>query len=176
MTDPSPPGPGDNGQPPSNPLDQTPIEAYQPPPDPTFTQPTFTQPAFTPPGYPPPPYQPPNQAYAAPAYQYAPGDPYGYPQYQTPYRPMEGLAIASMVVSLVGVVTMCLYGFGGLVGVVGAILGHVARRRIQRTGANGGGMALTGIIVGWIAAAIGTLIGIGLVLAIISDVGNSNVN
>ncbi len=36
-------------------------------------------------------------------------------------------------------------------GAVGAIMGHVARRQIRERGEDGDGMALAGIIVGWIA-------------------------
>jgi hypothetical protein len=104
-----------------------------------------------------------------PAYQYGYADPYGYAPYPA-VRPTDGLAIASLVVSCAGVLALCLYGFGGLIGIVGAILGHVARRRIRTTGASGEALALTGIIVGWIAAALGVLIGVGLiVLVIMSD-------
>ncbi len=82
---------------------------------------------------------------------------YGYSPYGPPQRPTDGMAIAALVVSCMSVVTMCGYGVGGLVGVVGAILGHVARRRIRQSGAQGDGMALAGIIVGWITTVIGLL-------------------
>ena len=45
-----------------------------------------------------------------------------------------------------------------LIGVVGAILGHVSRKQIRERGEGGDGMALAGIIVGWIATALGLLI------------------
>ena len=99
----------------------------------------------------PPPPDPQPYGYQPPAY-YAPQPmyPYGY----VPPRPTEGLAIASLVVSCAGVFGLCLYGVGGLLGIVGAILGHVARRRIARTGADGAALALAGIIVGWCMAAV----------------------
>jgi uncharacterized protein DUF4190 len=192
MTHPTPPGSGDQGNPTPEPPYQPPIEAYTPPPDPIYQQPQdpagqgyrppehgYQQPrppypappspAYQPadPGYPPAPiqpYQPQDQAYLAPAYQYGGyPDPYGYPT----HRPTDGLAIASMVVSCVAVPALCLDGFGGLIGIVGAILGHVAQRRIRTTGAGGAGMALAGVIVGWIATALGLLIGIGLILLVV---------
>jgi hypothetical protein len=63
------------------------------------------------------------------------------------------------------VLGLCLWGIGGLLGVVGAILGHVARRRIRATGAGGAGMALAGIIVGWVLAGLAALAVAGLVVA-----------
>jgi hypothetical protein len=86
-----------------------------------------------------------------PPYGYAP--PYGY-VVAAPRPPTNGLSIAALVVSLVGAVGLCAYGLGGFIGAVGAILGHVSRRQIKRTGESGGGMALAGIVVGWIATAI----------------------
>ncbi|MBO9577288.1 MAG: DUF4190 domain-containing protein [Microbacteriaceae bacterium] len=45
-------------------------------------------------------------------------------------------------------------------GVVGAILGHVALAQIRRTGENGRGLALAGVIVGWISLGLTVVIGI----------------
>jgi hypothetical protein len=71
-----------------------------------------------------------------------------------PTRQTNGLAIASMVVSLASIL-IC-----GWPAIIGAIMGHVARRQIRERGEEGDGMALTGVIVGWIVFAlsvIGTL-------------------
>jgi hypothetical protein len=57
------------------------------------------------------------------------------------------MAIASLVCSLAGLAT-------GISAPVGAILGHVARRQIRERGEQGDGMALTGIIVGWVLTGI----------------------
>jgi len=157
-----------------------PSTAY-PPPSTAYPPPST---AYPPPstGYPPPAaggfppgiaYQPyqlsPDQAYAMPAYQHGYADPYGYSPYPAA-RPTDGMAVAALVLSCIGALAICAYGFGGLLGIVGAILGHVARRRIRNTGASGEGMALTGIIVGWTAAAMGVLIGIGvIVLLVVTD-------
>ena len=45
---------------------------------------------------------------------------------------------------------------------VGAILGHVALRRIGEDGRGGRGLALTGVIVGWVGTAL-LVLGIALV-------------
>ena len=80
---------------------------------------------------------------------------YGYPYQAPPPRGTNGLAIASMIVSIVGLVGMC--GWGPLsvfVSPVGAILGHVAQRQIKVSGDQGNGMAIAGIVVGWIGFAL----------------------
>ncbi|GAA2623185.1 hypothetical protein GCM10010399_63040 [Dactylosporangium fulvum] len=59
-----------------------------------------------------------------------------------------------MVVSIAGLLLCC----GGVSGVVGVVLGHVARRQIRRTGQGGAGMALAGILVGWIGFVIFLLV------------------
>jgi len=151
MTYPPLPGPDGVYPPPPDP----PIQAYQPPPQ---------QQA----------YQPPPQQYG---YDY--GSPYsapapGYPAY--PYaqpRPTEGLAVASLVVSCAGVLGLCVWGLGGLLGIVGAILGHVARRRIRASGAAGSGLALAGIIVGWIMTGVAVLGALALVAMLVADSGST---
>jgi len=55
-----------------------------------------------------------------------------------------------MVLSIVGVMLIVCYGFGGLLGAAGAIMGHIARRQIRTTQEAGDPMAKAGIIVGWI--------------------------
>lgn len=82
---------------------------------------------------------------------------YGYPAYGAPppaNPPTNGLAIASLVCSLAGLLT-CISA------PVGAVLGHVARKQIRERGEGGDGLAFAGIIVGWIVTALG-IIGCGL--------------
>ncbi|MEU1607505.1 DUF4190 domain-containing protein [Micromonospora matsumotoense] len=87
----------------------------------------------------------------------------GYGGYQPP-PPQNGLAIASMIVSIIGAIGLCGYGLGGYVGVIGAILGHVARKQIRERGEGGAGFATAGIVVGWISTAIAVLATIALVV------------
>lgn len=94
----------------------------------------------------------------------------GYAVYPAPVkaRPTtNGMSIASLVLSIVGAFLLCAYGIGGVVGVVGAILGHVARGQIRERGEAGDGMALAGIIVGWIAGALGIVAGALIVLYLV---------
>ena len=125
---------------------------------------------------PPPELPPPNDPVppsvpAQPMYYYAPPVyPYGYlPQ---PQPPTDGLAIASLVVSCAAVLGLCAYGIGGVLGIVGAILGHVARRRIAINGSGGAGLALAGIIVGWIMAGIAA-IAVTLIVILLVNSGES---
>jgi hypothetical protein len=87
-------------------------------------------------GDPPPPQYGPPPGYGQAPYGPPPG--YGYPP---PYpRPTNQLAIVSLVLAFV-------FAPAGL------ILGIVARKQIRRTGEEGAGLALAGIIVGGISTA-----------------------
>lgn len=135
MTDPQQAG----GQTPS-PGSQWPVHGsgQQPPTQPgPYGQPAYpTQPDQT--------QQYGQQAYPPPGYGYTPPT---YPTYVSPPAnpPTNGLAIASMIVSLVGF------------GPVGAIMGHIARKQIRESGEQGDGFALAGIIVGWVVTGIWVL-------------------
>ena len=92
-----------------------------------------------------PQQSPPATAHGYPPAGYAP-TPTGYPPAGYPYpvaNPTNGMAVAALVCALAGLVT-CVSA------PVGAILGHVARRQIRERGGQGDGMALAGIIVGWV--------------------------
>jgi hypothetical protein len=130
--------------------------------DPVSGQPTYVDPVSgQPTPYPESPGYAPQQPYpTSPGYAGYPG---GYPGYvppvMVPTQSTNGMAIASLVVSLVGLVSVFCYGIGGIViGLVGAILGHVGKRQIAERGEGGGGMALAGIICGWIAVGLGVAI------------------
>ena len=58
----------------------------------------------------------------------------------------NGLAIAGMVVGIVGLVI----GFWGIVPLVGVILSGVALKQINETGDKGKGMAIAGLVCGLI--------------------------
>lgn len=104
--------------------------------------------------YPPPPpgYQQPYPPHA-PVYgqQYAPAGA-GY----APAGPTSGMAIASLVCSLLGI------------GIVGVILGHLALNEINKSNGytQGRGLALAGLIIGYIQIAIGVIVLIFFIIGI----------
>jgi peptidyl-prolyl cis-trans isomerase B (cyclophilin B) len=78
---------------------------------------------------------PPYGAYPPPPY-----DPYGYPR----PRPTNGMAVASL---------FCAFLFAPL----GIIFGHVSLSQIKRTGEDGHGLAVAGLIIGYLIT-IGTVV------------------
>ena len=92
-------------------------------------------------------------AYSPPPEQQGYGPQQPYPPYQQPYLPYppapptNGLAIASLVC---GVGTFVI----GLSFIPAIICGHIARGQIRRTGEQGGGLALAGLILGYVGGAL----------------------
>lgn len=78
-----------------------------------------------------------------------PPPPMGYVPGATAYagRRTDGLAIASLIVGIVGIVFFCL---GPILGPTAAIMGFISRQRIASSGGTlaGGGLALAGLILG----------------------------
>jgi Domain of unknown function (DUF4190) len=108
-----------------------------------------------PPSYPPPP----PGGYGYPS---SPEDGYGYP----PRRAgMNGMAVASLVCSLLG--WLCLIG-----PILGMIFGFVALNQIKQTGQRGRGMALAGIIIGGILIALA--IGLGILRTVAKHTTNTD--
>jgi hypothetical protein len=68
----------------------------------------------------------------------------GYYQPVAPMAPTNGLAIGSLVCGLAAIP----FGFAAIPAV---IVGHIARGQIKQTGERGDGMALTGLILGYLA-------------------------
>jgi hypothetical protein len=68
-----------------------------------------------------------------------------------------------MVSSLVGV-ALSWTAVLALGVVVGVITGHIALRQIARTGERGRGMALAGVIIGWISIGFALMIVLGVVI------------
>jgi hypothetical protein len=151
-------------------------------PEPATLTPAAPAPAYPVPGYPaypayPPPYDssghpPPYNPTYPPPYDPSGYGGYGaagpaYPAYPVGRR-TNPMAIASMTTSIVALPLLTCYGLGLVVGVVGAVLGHISKRQIRERGEAGDGMALAGIIMGWIGAALGLLGVAGLVVLIVA--------
>jgi hypothetical protein len=72
----------------------------------------------------------------------------------------NALAIASLACGLAQ------FAFGPLATIPAIVLGHMARSQIKRTGEQGAGLALAGLILGWGAVILGiVLIAVGLAIA-----------
>jgi hypothetical protein len=80
--------------------------------------------------------------------------------YQTPItsgRNTNGMAIASLVLGIVGLSTMFCYGVGVIPGILAIIFGVLARKQISERDGQGRGMAKAGIICGSVAVALPVL-------------------
>ena len=128
----------------------TPPPAYAPPPAYTPAEPAASPageqapgayPAYG--GYAQPQYPAAPPAYGAPA-PYGAAPAYGYATIKT-----NVLAIVSMIASILGFIWFLPF-IGSLAGV---IMGHISLKQIARTGEKGRGMALAGVIVGWVGLA-----------------------
>ena len=118
-------------------------------------QPGEYRPESTPPGGP---------GYGRGAWQGPSGD--GRSGYEVQYGPGAAgrtnvLAIVSLVTSVVGL------------GIVGIVTGHIARGQIRRSGEAGDGLALAGLIIGYVVTILEVLVFlavIGLFVVVGSDV------
>jgi Domain of unknown function (DUF1707)/Domain of unknown function (DUF4190) len=68
-----------------------------------------------------------------------------------PVPTTNGLAMASLVCGLGQFVV------GPVATIPAIVLGHMARRQIQRTGQQGAGLALVGLLLGWFAVILGVV-------------------
>ncbi|MGW5159554.1 DUF4190 domain-containing protein [Nonomuraea wenchangensis] len=99
--------------------------------------------------------------------QMPPSGAYGYNPYGAPPpppRPTNGMAVASLVLGIVGMISC------GLTSIVGVILGHIALARIKRSGEEGQGMAVAGLVTSYVMVVINVLLLIwfgGMILSII---------
>lgn len=112
----------------------------------------------------PEPY--PNPGYPDPAAPYPAG---GYGQPYAPYgaypvaRPTNGMAVASLVLGI-----LWLYWLGSILALV---FGYVARRQIRERGEGGDGMAVAGIVLGWIGVA--TLVVVLVAIPLLAVLGQT---
>ena len=78
-------------------------------------------------------------------------------------RQTNTLAIVSLIAGIAGYVLPHPF-IGGLVAI---ITGHMARRQIRQTGEDGAGLALAGLILGYIHLALSILLVIAIILFVI---------
>jgi hypothetical protein len=79
-----------------------------------------------------------------------------------PVAKTNGLAIASLACGLAQ------FAFGPLATIPAIVCGHMARSQIKRTGEQGAGLALAGLILGWAAVILGILV---IVLGLAMSIG-----
>jgi len=131
-----------------------------------------------PPAYAPPAYgqQPPAYGQQQPAYgqqqpygygQQAPA-PYGAYAYPTGQK-TNGLAITSLISSIAAFVILPF-----IASIVGVITGHMALKQLRTSGENGRGLALAGVIVGWVGVAFGLIAILFIVIAIIAAINGTS--
>jgi peptidyl-prolyl cis-trans isomerase B (cyclophilin B) len=72
------------------------------------------------------------------------------------------MAIAALVSALAGLLVSC-----GLLSPLGIIFGHISLSQIKRTGESGRGMAIAGLVIGYLSLA-------GIALMVISIVATSS--
>jgi uncharacterized protein DUF4190 len=77
----------------------------------------------------------------------------------TPTR-TNGLAIASLFCGLAQ------FAFGPLATIPAIVLGHMARGQIRRTGEQGAGLALAGLVLGWGAVILGVVVVVVIVVGL----------
>jgi MFS family permease len=95
--------------------------------------------------------------------QPVPVTPY-WPQPMLPQQSTNGMAIAALACGIGQLVG------GPFAGIAAIILGHKARQQIRQTGEQGDGMALTGLILGYVGTVgLAVLVALGLLLVTVAS-------
>ncbi|MFO8013622.1 MAG: DUF4190 domain-containing protein [Phycisphaerae bacterium] len=113
-----------------------------------------------------------SQSHAPPPAVPAPSPPEGYPP--PPATPRQnGLAVASLVLGIVSLAcSQCITALPGV------ILGHIALRQIRDSGGaeTGEGMAIGGLVCGYISIGIAVLVALVWVLFVLLGLGAAAVS
>ena len=88
-----------------------------------------------------PPYYPPPPPYGATPPPYGPPYGTGYPTRYPPPAPTNGMAIASLI---------CAFLFAPL----GIVFGHISLSQIKRTGEEGRGLAVAGLVISYLVTVL----------------------
>ena len=90
-------------------------------------------------------------------------------------QPTSGLAVTSLVLGICSLPFSFCYGFGLVVGIAAVICGHIARKQLRyQTGTGGDGLALGGLITGYIGIVLGLLMLTFFIVMIGSAIAESN--
>lgn len=134
------------------------------------------KPGTPPPSQPvPPPPPPPPQYGAYPgSYPPPPPPPPPYAGYAPPPAgPKNGLGIAALVLAIVGLVFCWTVAGGVILGAVAVVLGFVGRSRVKRGEATNGGIAIAGIVLGFLAIVV-SLVFIAIWIGVFEEVGGTD--
>lgn len=85
---------------------------------------------------------------------------YGSGYYPNMRPRSNSLAVASLVLGIISLVTLCCKGFGGIPGILAIVFGCISRPAIRRSSGRetGMGFSTAGIVMGIISLAIVTLV------------------
>ncbi len=87
-----------------------------------------------------------------------------------PIAPRNGLGTAALVIAIVGLL-LCFTIVGGVVlGIAAVVMGFMGRGRVERGEANNGGVALAGVVLGFLSIVAG-LVFIPIYLYLVSETG-----
>ncbi|MDT5236144.1 MAG: hypothetical protein QOF47_2131 [Mycobacterium sp.] len=111
--------------------------------------------ASYPPPYPPPPPQP-YSGFTPP-----------------PTGPRNGLGVTALVLAIIGLVFCWTVAGGIILGLCAIIIGFVARGRVKRGDATNGGVAIAGIVLGFLAIIV-SLIFIPIWIGVFKESGVGN--
>jgi len=90
------------------------------------------------------------------------GQPIGYVPPQQFAAPTsnagQGLGITSMVLGILSILTSCAYGLGLVLAILAVIFGHVAHSQSKQANGRANGMAVTGLVCGYISLGVVVLV------------------
>jgi uncharacterized protein DUF4190 len=112
----------------------------------------------------PPPSQPPGVGYPAP-----PPLPYAT-QLSPAIAPRNGLGTAALVIAIVGLLSCFTIVGGVLLGIAAVVMGFMGRGRVKRGEANNGGVAIAGVVLGFLSIVAG-LVFIPIYYYLVSQTG-----
>jgi hypothetical protein len=97
-----------------------------------------------------------------------PALPYQVPQTES----ADGLAVASLVLGIIGLLYMCCYFAGIPFSIAAVICGHISRSRIRHRGeGKGNSLALAGLITGYVGIALLVISVITLIVGALASSG-----
>ncbi len=92
----------------------------------------------------------------------------GHLNYQVPTAAdSQGMAVASLVLGIASIAGTCFYGLGVPLAILAVIFGFIARGRAKRGEGGGEGMALAGLICGFISLGIVAVFIVFIIFAMI---------